>query len=68
MEPCVFVMIVAVQGHLPWLVVGVDHPATAYPPAEVIPAPVEVTLSDANATDLIKAYRIPGADLCPWIA
>jgi hypothetical protein len=67
MELCVFAILVTVQGYPSRLVIDFDKPASADPPERGISTPVEVGLSDADALEFIKAYRLPGADLCPWI-
>jgi hypothetical protein len=67
MKLCVVAIFVTVQGHPSRLVIDVDYPASADPPGRDVSTPAEVGLSDADALELIKAYRLPGADLCPWI-
>jgi hypothetical protein len=68
MKPCIFAILVTVQGHPSRLVIDIGYPESANPPGRGISVPVEVRLSDADAVELIKAYRLPGADLCPWIS
>jgi hypothetical protein len=67
MELCVFAILMTVQGHPSRLVIDFDDPASADPHGRGISTPVEVSLSDADALELIKANRLPGADLYPWI-
>ncbi len=68
MELCIVAIFLTVQGHLPRLIIDIDYPAIAYSPGQELPTPVEVVLSDADALNLIKVYRLPDADLCLWIA
>jgi hypothetical protein len=65
MEPAVLTAYVTPWGDLPHLVIDVRSAAATS--ASYVPPPTEVGLSDDDAFELLRRYRLPTADLGRWL-
>jgi hypothetical protein len=66
MEPAVISAFVTAAGYFPHFIIDVHQSTPTLLPEQDGPSPFEPELTDADALELIRIYRLPTADLGRW--